>query len=132
MRRSKPSTAIDVSFTDTGQDNSSIGAPLDSKMKLNDLIQLRDMLIKQNEDLRLEVDQMAERANQREFDYGYDDSLDGDLLRDIESKIQFLQENNDEPANFIRSSDEEGRMTANAALYGPNDLSGISGMIRAE
>ena len=101
-------------------------------MKLNDLIQLRDMLIKQNEDLKLEVDQMAERANQRQFDYGYDDSIDGDLLRDIESKIKFLQENHDQPVNMFRSSDDEGRMTASAVLYGPNDLSGISEVNRPE
>ena len=75
---------------------------------------------------------MAERANNRHFDYGYDDSMNGDLLRDIDEKILMLQETQTLPTNFIRTGDDEGRMTANAALYGPQDLSGISGLMRAE
>ena len=67
---------------------------------------------------------MAEQAERNDF--GYDDSVDGDYLQEIENKIQFLQE---QPGH-MRIINGEGRMTA---IYeDDNCLSGVIKEPRAE
>lgn len=74
---------MDASFT-TGQESSSMFM-VNGEITLDELLLLRDKLIKQNEFLKQEVNQMEEEAERNEL--GYDDSVDGDFLKEIDDKI---------------------------------------------